>query len=400
MIWPNKALAGEPSSNGYVLFKTAILQSMNRELEACLESLKKFSRQKEYTSDESFIRLPYDENILETSVAAIKSAGEPELKNIVLIGIGGSSLGTKAVYKALEKSRDNLVKIDFLDQIDPREISKIADRLKKEPPEKSAIVIISKSGSTAEVRTNLSLLQKEISLREGYKIFKISGSKAFENIPGAALEIPKAIGGRFSIFSSVGTVPLGLSGINIVELFNGGMLGTKKSLEEEKGTLIAEISKIFENYNNGKYIYNIFFFNRELYALAEWYRQLIGESLGKESKGIFPSISEGSKDLHSLQQYFVGGMRNVQHEFLSVKGKNSYQEAILKAVLSTYDEEEIPYRNTVLESLDEKCIGEFMQRKMIEIVSLAHIMEINPFGQPDVDSYKKRIKDNLEDVCS
>ena len=374
-------------------------KSLEIGLQIYLQSLVKISKSAGYSSPEAFINLPFDENNIKRVMEVAKETSETDL--IIVIGIGGSSLGAKAVYKALEKQKPtHLQQIIFLDQINLEKIQALVEEL--ETNQKSSVIVtISKSGKTFETLKNHEILRKslpksvqpkEIIITEETSDLALKAKE--EKIP--TLNIPEKVGGRFSIFSPVGLLPLALAKIDIVELLKGAMLARQKLLNKnsaETAETLTQLKQVFQNYQEGKEIYNIFIFSPRLKTLGLWYQQLLAESLGKKGMGPFPTVSEGSKDLHSLQQYFIGGKQNVQHEFIITENENQYQKNILRAVQETYEEQNIPFRTTTLPKMDEKSLGFFMETKMIETLLLAKLLDVNPFGQPDVDSYKRKIKE-------
>lgn len=364
-----------------------------------LEKLRKIAKEENYKAEESFINLPVDEENVAEIIQTAKECNVTKIKQLVVIGIGGSSLGTQAIYGGLKnhKKEDALAEITFLDQINLRNIEKAFQKLIGVNPKEAAIVIISKSGKTLETLKNYELLLEKGKEIADINTILVTGKGAElpviirENV-NKVLYIENSIGGRFSVFSAVGLFPLKLAGIDILQLLKGAMWARKASLEDAGNQTLKAAQNTFENFQNGKEIYNIFIFSPELKALGLWYRQLIGESLGKKGRGLFPVISEGSGDLHSLQQYFIGGKRNAQHEFLFSEEENIYQKTILEAVQKTYEETDIPFKTYCFPKLNEASLGEFMQQKMIETILLAQFLDINPFGQPDVESYKQNVK--------
>lgn len=373
---------------------------MEKILEEYLDKLREISGKKEYESEESFINLPIDENNVAEVMQAAEECGRGNVEKIVLIGIGGSSLGVNAVYHTL-KGKSRLAEMIFLDQINLEKIEEACKVLESTPPEKTAIILISKSGETIETVTNYELLTQKYPKIEEDNIILITGKEA--KVPSIErtkvnkiLYIQEPVGGRFSIFSAAGLFPLALAGADVLQLLKGAMWARKMSLEDAGNRTIEGAENTFENFHKGKDIYNIFVFSPNLMALGYWYQQLLGESLGKRGTGIFPCVTQGSRDLHSLQQYFSGGKQNVQHEFLIHQEENQYQKLICQAVQDAYQDKEIPFKVYELPKLNEASIGEFMQQKMIETILLAKLLEVNPFGQPDVESYKEKIKEFLE----
>lgn len=379
-------------------------------LQSFLDQLQTQLYNPKYDSPESFLHLPFDDEIQKAVATAIKTSGVQKelLKCIVVIGIGGSCWGPKAVYdsiKGLKKNKD-IPKMYFLDQIDPDKIQFLAQELQEYSPQQAILVNISKSGATAETIINDKLLKEALSKggkSKNFPEFIIRGENSVKNALIAKTEkehiltLPEAVGGRFSTFSAVGLLPLDLVGIDTQSWRQGGQDATADFLSHPEN-LTQKALSIFEQYQHGKIVYNLFVFSQDLISLAEWEKQLIGESLGKNQKGILPMISTGSRDLHSLQQFFVGGKPIVQHEFLSIKNKNPFQDIIKKAVLKTYQEKSIPFWEEALEEQKEYFVGKYMQAKFLEVLLLAKLMEVNPFGQPDVESYKQGLESLLLQV--
>ena len=171
----------------------------------------------------------------------------------------------------------------------------------------------------------------------------------------------------------------------------------------------------FSNYTKGKLINNNFFFESELESLGKWYVQLMGESVGKDGKGITPTVSIGSTDLHSMGQLYLGGIKDKYFTFVSSKthGKNisipknptieimeeveeksaaEIMSAILKGVKITFAKNNLPFTEIVLDDITEYSLGEFMQFKMLEMMYLGKLMGVNTFDQPNVESYKEETK--------
>ncbi len=340
-----------------------------------------------YNKSENFIALPLDERIVQTIGACVKDKLKERPKLIVVIGIGGSNLGAKAIYDAL-KEKEKLIPMEFLDQIDQKRIEGISAKIQKIPSKNVVLITTSKSGSTIETRVNYALLATSLAktFKEINK-FVVTGENARDVFEGCRINIPDAVGGRFSVFSAVGLLPLGLAGIDIKSLLEGAVSINVDALKGEK--LPKETFKVYTKYKKGKNLYNIFVFSDELISLGHWTKQLIGESLGKNKKGFIPMVSVGSRDLHSLQQAFVGGPPIAQHEFVSAGYLNKYQDVLQEATENIYKQKKIPYRKTRLRSLSAKELGKYMQTKFLETLLLGKLLKINPFGQPDVDGYKQ-----------
>jgi glucose-6-phosphate isomerase len=282
------------------------------------------------------------------------------IKYFVLVGIGGSSLGARAVYDALKMPGDEKIEMLFADTTSP---TRIIARLKGVPKEEVMLNVVSKSGTTRETRENFEILKEYAgTVVDTYK----------------ELDFDKTIGGRFSVLTEVGLYPLRTCGFDTEEMLRG-----KADAEDGK----ASAEWLFEQLEAGMAVHDIFLFGPQLESLGKWYRQLMGESTGKDGKGYFPSVSIGTTDLHSVFQRYVGGPHNIATTFVYVGEPDKY----CKATMQAYRNHDMPFQEHRLEALNEYELGKFFETKMREVVNLAHLMGVNPYDQPNVEDYKKLI---------
>ncbi len=250
-----------------------------------------------YEKNESSINLPFDSGLLEIINNFVSKIDVDKLKYVFVVGIGGSNLGTKAVYDGLRGSLDyhsggNVPKIIFLDTVDGRFLDNLHTILKREIKSKEEILvnIISKSGDTTETVTNFEILNSFLEdlvgdIKDSVVVTTGRGSKLWdlaEEKKLKILEIPNKVGGRYSVFSAVGLFPLAVCGFDVDSL----LLGAKNMRDicivddiEKNPALISAILIYLYNKKDIK-IHNTFFFNPELESMGKWYRQLMGESLG------------------------------------------------------------------------------------------------------------------------
>lgn len=419
------------------LIKEKEIKKINEILGPYLEHLKKVAKTNNYDFPESSINLPFDKDLVQSIEQLKKEKITDELKYIIDIGIGGSSLGTKAIYDALYGYFDlikpkRFPKIIFIDTNDPKFLESLENFLKTEIKKPSEIIIntISKSGSTTETIVNLEILEKSLKqAKERLVITTDFGSKLWhkaekQNI--SRLAIPKQVGGRYSVFSSVGLFPLIAMGLNINELLNGAQTMREKCLEKDVFENPAALSAIiiFLQYKQGKNINDNFFFHPELESLGKWYRQLMGESIGKEKDiegrvvnvGITPTVSIGSTDLHSMGQLYLGGPKDKFTTFIGAgahhnmadipcvlmfpdlvegiecKSADEIMKAILEGVKIAYKKRGLPFIEAVLSDISLHSLGQFLQFKMIEMMFLGKLLRVNAFNQPNVESYKTETK--------
>jgi len=236
----------------------------------------------------------------------------------------------------------------------------------------------------------------------------------------AKISIPESVGGRFSVFSAVGLVPLALAGLNVRALLRGAASaidsGTKFDFVHNHSLKSAVITFI---HSQKLPIHNTFLFNPRLDSCGHWYRQLMGESLGKKlnlkgktvHSGITPIVSIGSTDLHSMAQLFYGGPKDkftnvvyCLHEDSPIVPNSDLTElvpniqnnklvdimhAVIGGVKEAYRQNKLPFVSIALPAIDEEQIGYYLQFRMLEMMYLAQLMGVNAFDQPSVEDYKK-----------
>lgn len=350
-----------------------------------------------------------DEKNLPAIKAAIKkySALKPEV--IIVAGIGGSNLGTMAVWRALRGRQE----IGFAETFDARRLDRILKHVEKKDRGPAVIIIVSKSGTTTETIANAAVLLSKLGKNDKVVAITDENSKLWQwaiKNNADVLAMPAEFGGRYSVFSAVSLFPLGLAGIDIEKLLAGA--------REAKQEIADQSAK--EIFESGKAIHDIFIFEPDLEHLGRWYRQLMGESLGKDGKGITPTVSIGTTDLHSVGQLYLGGPKDKFTTFVSVKdhgkdfvvpdkndldsltpditGKKFSEilEATLRGVKKVYQKRGLPFAEIELKEISEETLGWFMQTKMMETISLGKLMGVNPFDQPQVELYKEETRKLLK----
>lgn len=422
----------------------AIAESIER-LESYRKTLLDIVELENYDEDEASLLLPTDLSVLE-SVQAMAGLVSGKLRYIILIGIGGSNLGAKAVYDALFGTfdvlkSDRFPKILFPDTNDTKTLLEMTALLRTlNDPEEVLINVITKSGSTTETVANAEILLNALQEKFGEafleRVVVTSGdnsplTKSAKKKNMRTLSVPEKVGGRFSAFSSVGLFPLFCAGVDIEALLQGASSMRKRCLDEgiTKNIALQSAATLYLLRKEGKTIHTTFLFHPELRTLGEWYRQLLAESIGKKENdsgniiraGIMPEVSIGSTDLHSVAQLYLGGPKDKMTTFVSVhklggvvaipearifadvlpniSGKTAEEimNAILNGTKKAYVKAELPFMEVVLEELSPYELGQFMQFKMCEIMYLGKLFEINAFNQPNVEEYKTETKKILED---
>lgn len=391
-----------------------------------IDYCKKVIRDEDYSMTEASLCLPTDKKIVTDILKLVEKKKTTDLKYNIVIGIGGSNLGTKAVYDALYGSIDNLTpdrypKTFFLDTIDPKVITTFSHFVDAHIQKESELIIsiISKSGTNTEPIVNAEVLlgsikNRFINWKDRCVIITDTNSLMWKEglrLGIDLLSIPKQVGGRYSVLSSVGLFPLAIANIDIKLLLKGAE-EMRDICMENSSENYALNSSVFQFlfWKQGKSIHNSFYFHPELESLGKWYRQLMGESIGKVQKGITPIVSIGSVDHHSMVQLYWGGPTDKTTEIVysqksqdciipteqlfpslsTTNGKNTSEivTAIQKGTTLTYEKQKQPYFEVVLNEINEYELGAYMQYKMIEILYLAQLMNINAFDQPQVELYK------------
>jgi len=350
-------------------------------------------------------------------------------KHVVVIGIGGSTLGTYAIYKFLKYSKDLEKKLHFLESTDPIELQ---SKIKTIDLEDALFILISKSGTTVETisiwkyinslvkcdKTNTVVITENDSKLNSYA--KANDMKTFE--------IPKNVGGRFSVFSAVGLLPLAVVGLDIDEI----LCGAKKVYNSffEKAHFYERILKkarFFAEYKNSFNINVVFSYSSRLEGFNKWYIQLWGESLGKidinsTKQGLTPVGIIGPIDQHSFLQLIMEGRRDktvtvvkvedfhneAQIPGIRLKGLEelSYLENLNFSYLineqadatiqALNDLNDIPCDVISLDGVDESCIAALMYEYELLTSVVARFLYINAYDQPGVEAGKIILKKKLQ----
>ena len=316
--------------------------------------------------------------------------------NINLIGMGGSSLGTKAIYNFLKPKK----KINFIDNFSNYSF--------KQKDNRNLNLVISKSGNTLETISNSNILvdkrKKNIFITENKKSYLMSLAN---KLKAEVVHHNNFIGGRYSVLSEVGMLPSELMGFKPKKFRRlNQLLKNKKFIN----SLIQGVSNIL--ILNKKNMTNSIILNYDDRSndLFRWYQQLVAESLGKKSKGILPIISTMPRDNHSLMQHYLDGVKNNFFTFFFVKERNSKKinnKSILKsniylknkslndisfaqlcATEKVFKKKNLPFRSFVIDKRNEETLGELFTFFILETILLGMAMQINPFDQPAVELIK------------
>ena len=325
-----------------------------------------------------------------------------KFKNFRVIGIGGSSLGTEAIYNFLRKKiKKNFSFINDLDFTTENKKDKNCLNL-----------VVSKSGETLEtiVNSNIMINKKDENLiitenRDNY-LYKLA-----QKLKAQVIHHNNFIGGRYSVLSETGMLPAQLMGLDSKKFRQlNNLVKNKKYLN----ALISNVSSIIFFIKKKKYNSIIINYDKSSENLFFWYQQLIAESLGKKKKGLLPIVSSMPKDNHSVMQLYLDGFTNNFFTFFFVHEKGS-QKIIDKNILSSkkflkkkrlmdityaqkqateniFKKKEIPFRSFEIFKRDEKTLGELFNFFVLETILLGHAMKVNPYDQPAVELIKKETK--------
>lgn len=322
-------------------------------------------------------------------------------KEINLIGMGGSTLGTEAIYSFLNQKVKK--KINFFNNL---------DNFQKTNNKKSCNIIVSKSGNTLEVATNINLFikksDKNLIITENKKNYL---NMIASDLKSEVIEHKNFIGGRYSVLSEVGMIPAELMGLNINKFKNINKLIKSKSFNR---SLVDSVERTIRLIKNKKFNSIILNYDTRSMKLFEWYQQLISESLGKKSKGILPIVSSMPKDNHSLMQYYLDGPKINFFTFFFVfekMSKSLSNTSLLKnfsylrnkrlidiiytqkkATENIFDLKKIPFRSFEIKNRTEESLGELFSFFILETILLGRALKVNPFDQPSVELIKKETK--------
>lgn len=391
-----------------------------------------------YTTPESALAAAGDASTLE-QVTALAARYGTRLKTVLLVGIGGSDLGTRAVYDACggytdTSLRDRTPRLVAFDTIEPTLLARVDSLIRSHTsPEEIVLAVVSKSGTTTETLVNARTLYAQLADHFGADaaarrtiLISDAHTPLAELAPRHGMthvSMPTQIGGRFSVGTVVGLVPLALLGVD-VRAFSEGAHAAACAAAPERGVSAAATlaSLLHHAYADGLRIHELLCWDPALATLGRWYRQLLAESIGKERSrdgvriGITPSVAIGSTDLHSLGQLVFGGPRTRFTTFVSVEHKESaatpheplaspftlgttdarpphlFLDAIRGGVEATYRAQGLPYAHITLAALTAREVGAFMATQMASVMYLARLFEVNAFDQPDVEAYKRETR--------
>ena len=369
-----------------------------------------------------WVNLKLDVQELEKiKVAASKIRKQSDV--LIVIGIGGSYLGSKAVIDALSHTFNPKNVIFAGNNMGSDYLNDLLDYIKDKD---ISLNVISKSGTTIEPALTFKVLREYIEEKYGEdkakdRIFvttdkekgvlkKLADEKGYETFV-----VPDDIGGRYSVFTAVGLLPIASAGINIDRLLDGVYSAEKKysSLENNDCYDYAVARNIM--YKKKKKIELLVNYEPKLHYISEWWKQLFGESEGKEEKGIFPASVDNTTDLHSMGQYIQEGERilfetviNIKKpyrdftltceegspdalDYLNGKTLNEINHKAMEGTVIAHVNGKVPNIMIEVDKLDEFNLGELLYFFEKACGISGHLLRVNPFNQPGVEAYKKEM---------
>jgi len=366
-------------------------------------------------------------------IEKIAKSLKDKIEILIVIGIGGSYLGAKSVIDALSTNFRHLQKNseypivlyagqnmseDYLFEL----VEMLDDR-------QFGIVVISKSGTTTEPAISFRLLKKHLEDTVGKaeakkRIVAITDAKKgalrqmSEQEGYTTFDIPDNVGGRYSVLTPVGLFPIAAAGYDIQKILEGAKLmekltGINSSFDENPSAIYAATRNAL--YKSGKNIEILVNYRPKLHNFSEWWKQLYGESEGKENKGIYPASVDFTSDLHSMGQYIQEGPRNIfetvisvlqpnnkiaipfdernldQLNFLAYKQINDVNKMAELGTLLAHVDGGVPNIIVEIPKISEQYIGQMIYFFEKACAISGYILDVNPFDQPGVEAYKNNM---------
>ncbi|MCI8961978.1 MAG: glucose-6-phosphate isomerase [Clostridia bacterium] len=351
-------------------------------------------------------------------------------KVFICIGIGGSYLGARAVIEALNNGfyNPNSNETQILYAGNNLSSTYIAEMIEAIGEKDISINVISKSGTTTEpaiaFRIFREYLENKYGLEEARKRIYVTTDKEKGALKQLANDegyetfvVPDNIGGRYSVLTAVGLLPIAVAGIDIDELMNGARIAQNKYIEPNLKYNECYQYAVTRNilYDEGKEIEILANYNPKLHYFVEWWKQLFGESEGKEEKGIFPAGVDFTTDLHSMGQYIQQGQRNLMETVINVvnpaidieikpdednldgmnfvagKTVDYVCKKAMEGTIEAHVNGGVPNIVIDMEKLDAATIGNLIYFFELACAMSGKILGVNPFNQPGVEEYKKNM---------
>ena len=397
-------------------------------------------RSEDETDFVGWLDLPtnYDKKEFERIKKAAKKISK-ESEVLVVIGIGGSYLGARAVIESLtntfynlqdDKKRKYPMILFAGNNLSPNYINDMIDLIGDKD---FSVNVISKSGTTTEpaiaFRIFREILENKYGIDEARSRIYVTTDKekgalkTLSNMEGyEKFVVPDNVGGRYSVLTAVGLLPIAVAGIDIEKLMSGARIAQEKYSDENLKYNECYKYAVTRNilYKNNKNLEILVNYEPKMHYFIEWWKQLYGESEGKEGKGIFPSGVDYTTDLHSMGQYIQDGRRNLLETVLCIKNPSSnikintdddnldglnylagkdldyVNKKAMEGTVEAHVTGDVPNLMITIDKLDEENIGELIYFFELACAVSGNILGVNPFNQPGVEEYKKNMFRLLE----
>ena len=397
-------------------------------------------RSEDETDFVGWLDLPtnYDKKEFERIKKAAKKISK-ESEVLVVIGIGGSYLGARAVIESLtntfynlqdDKKRKYPMILFAGNNLSPNYINDMIDLIGDKD---FSVNVISKSGTTTEpaiaFRIFREILENKYGIDEARSRIYVTTDKergalkTLSDMEGyEKFVVPDNVGGRYSVLTAVGLLPIATAGIDVEKLMSGARIAQEKYSDENLKYNECYQYAVTRNilYKNNKNIEILVNYEPKMHYFIEWWKQLYGESEGKEGKGIFPSGVDYTTDLHSMGQYIQDGRRNLLETVLCIKNPSSnikintdddnldglnylagkdldyVNKKAMEGTVEAHVTGDVPNLMITIDKLDEENIGELIYFFELACAVSGDILGVNPFNQPGVEEYKKNMFRLLE----
>ena len=408
---------------------TEVIKYGDKVTKICDEFQKNKNDDKEFLG---WLELPtnYDKEEFERIKKAAKQI-QSNSEILVVIGIGGSYLGARAVVEALSNTFTNYEKQEMPriiyagNNMSPRYLNDLIDFISDKD---FSLNVISKSGTTTEpgiaFRVLREVIENKYGIEEAKKRIYVTTDKEKGALKTLANEegyesfiIPDNVGGRYSVLTPVGLLPIAVAGIDIDKLIKGA-----KIAQDKYSDVNVKYNECFQYavtrnllYLEDKNIEILANYEPKLHYFTEWWKQLYGESEGKELKGIFPAGVDFTTDLHSMGQYIQEGRRNLFETVINIekaedditmkadednldglnylegKGLDYINKKAMEGTIMAHTKGGVPNILINVEKLDEENIGELIYFFELACAISGRVLGVNPFNQPGVEEYKKNM---------
>ncbi|HYE67459.1 MAG TPA: glucose-6-phosphate isomerase [Anaerovoracaceae bacterium] len=385
------------------------------------------AKNKLWSGKEAFtgwVSLPfdYDRNEFNDILAAADKIRK-QCQVLIVIGIGGSYLGAQAAISALKTGKESAPEIYFAGQNLSGTYHK--ELIEKIEGKELCLCVISKSGTTTESSVAFSILKDVLYKKYGReeaakRIYAITDAEKgilrseVSREGYVSFVVPDDIGGRYSVLTAVGLLPIAAAGIDVAAMLKGAEYAADASKEEKADASMLAATRV-SLLNSGKTIEVFEYYEPRLQFFAEWLKQLFGESEGKDGKGIFPAALQFSTDLHSMGQFLQDGNQiffetvlNVLNppgdlivpesagELLAGKSMNAINQAAVEGVIAAHEATGVPIIKLDIPELTPHCFGQLVYFFETACALSGYLNGVDPFDQPGVESYKTEMRKALK----